>query len=87
MQGPGHQFLAGTGFAFDQHWRQVAVFHALLGVEQLIDHALHRAHGRRFTDQGLEPGIVGLAFLVERQGALQALGFQGLVEQKLELGQ
>ncbi|MCY1439217.1 hypothetical protein D9M71_554420 [compost metagenome] len=46
MQGTGHQFLAGTGFAFNQHRRQVAAGHAPLGVEQLADGVLEAKHGR-----------------------------------------
>ncbi len=48
---------------------------------------LEREHHRRLANQRLQPGLLRLAFLVERQRALHALGGQGLVQGQLELGQ
>ena len=78
MQRAGDQLFAGPGLAFDQHGRQVVTGHAPLGVQHLTQSVLEGEHRRRFADQRLEPGLLRLAFLVERQGALHALGGQGL---------
>ncbi|MNL08761.1 hypothetical protein D3C87_1294960 [compost metagenome] len=87
VQRPGHQFLAGTGLAFDEYRRQIGVGHPPLGVEQLADGVFQILHGRRIADQGLHPGLLRFAFLIERQRAFHPLGGQGLVQQQLELRQ
>jgi hypothetical protein len=87
MQGAGHQFLAGAGFAFDQHRRQVVAGHAPFGIEHLAQGVLELEHDGRLADQRLQTGLLRLALLVERQRALHALGGQGLVQHQLELGQ
>ena len=87
MQGPGHQLLAGAGFAFHQYRWQIGVGHAAFGVEQLADGALEVSHRCRLTDQCLHPGFLRFAFLVERQRALHPISGQGLVQQQLELWQ
>ena len=87
MQGAGHQLLAGTGLAFDQHRWQVVTGHAPLGIEHLAQGVLEGEHHRRVADQCLQPGLLRLALLVERQRAFHTLGSQGLVQGQFELGQ
>ncbi|MNC32860.1 hypothetical protein D3C75_812330 [compost metagenome] len=86
MQGASDQLLAGAGLAFDQHRWQVVAGHAPLGIQHLAQGVLEGEHHRRFADQRLQPGLLRLALLVERQRALHALGSQRLVQGQLELG-
>ena len=87
MQGARHQLLAGACFPFDQHRRQVVAGHALLCIEQLAQGVLEVQHRRGFADQRLQPRLLRLTLLVERQGAFHALGRQGFIEHQLEFGQ
>ncbi len=66
MQGPGHEFLSGSGRTLDEHIR--------VGPRRQPDQFVHLLHGRRIAGERLQPvfrielGLEFFYFLLERMG-------------------